>query len=89
MRLVECARFLAPDDADARQRFAAEVFDRVQLLARFPRSGRVLPELGPAHIRELIVRGHRVIYRVRPGVVELLTIRDGRRRFDPEDVDQT
>ncbi len=53
----------------------------VERLTAFPESGRVVPERGTPDIREVIVRPHRVVYRVRPGVVEIATIFRASRLF--------
>jgi plasmid stabilization system protein ParE len=41
----------------------------VERLGTFPESGRVVPELGSADIREVIVRPYRVVYRLRQQAV--------------------
>ncbi|MGQ0572185.1 MAG: type II toxin-antitoxin system RelE/ParE family toxin [Armatimonadota bacterium] len=58
------------------------MFEAVSTLSRFPEKGRVVPEVGRPEIREVIYRGHRVIYRVGPRSIWVLTVRHGRRLFD-------
>ena len=59
-------------------RYAALVIERiiagVERLGSFPESGRVVPERNDPQIREVIVRPYRVVYRLRPGVVEIATV---------------
>ena len=59
-------------------RYAALVVERivrgVERLGSFPESGRVVPERNDPEIREVIVRPYRVVYRLRPGVVEIATV---------------
>jgi len=59
-------------------RYAALVVERimqgVERLASFPESGRVVPERKDLQLREVIVRPYRVVYRLRPGVVEIATV---------------
>jgi plasmid stabilization system protein ParE len=55
-------------------------------LGQFPELGRVVPEVGRAEVREIIFRGYRVIYRVAPRLVEILTVRHGKRRFSFREV---
>ena len=56
-------------------RYAALVVERiiqgVERLASFPESGRVVAERNDLQLREVIVRPYRVVYRLRPGVVEI------------------
>ena len=58
-------------------RYATLVVERiiqgVERLASFPESGRVVPERSDPQLREVIVRPYRVVYRLRPGVVEIAT----------------
>ncbi len=53
----------------------------VERLTAFPESGRVVPERGSPEIREVIVRPYRVVYRLRPGVVEIATVFRASRLF--------
>lgn len=39
-----------------------DIFDAEKQIARFPASGRVVPEANISTFREVIVRGYRVIY---------------------------
>ncbi len=71
--------FISRDAPRYAELFAARVFQATEHLAQFPRSGRVVPELGRDDIREIIVRGYRVVYRVVPNEVEILTVHHGAR----------
>lgn len=53
----------------------------VERLTAFPESGRVVPERGTPDIREVIVKPHRIVYRVRPGAVEIATVFRASRLF--------
>ena len=55
-------------------------------LIQFPEIGRVVPEIGSPHLRELIVRPFRVVYRIRPGLVEIATVFRSSRQF-PADLE--
>lgn len=62
--------------------YAEQVIDRIVLRLRqaqeFPESGRRVPEAGDLDVRELVERPYRLIYRVRPTVIEVLAIVHGR-----------
>ena len=53
----------------------------VERLSAFPESGRIVPERNTPEIRELIVSPYRIVYRVRPGVVEIATVFRASRLF--------
>ena len=56
------------------------IFRVAENLGEFPLFGRVGSELGRSDLRELIVQGYRVIYRVLPDEVEIIAVRHGARR---------
>jgi toxin ParE1/3/4 len=67
------------DSPDAARRLAAKIRDRVNDLAAFPSSGRVVPEIGIERYRETIVRPYRVVYEVRENDLVILRVRHSRR----------
>ena len=56
-------------------------------LARFPNSGRMVPEIQREDIREIIVSPYRVMYRRKEDLVEIAAIRHEAREFDEEGID--
>ncbi|MGH7378730.1 MAG: type II toxin-antitoxin system RelE/ParE family toxin [Candidatus Methylomirabilales bacterium] len=73
--------FIARDAPRYAEVFADRVFRVTDRLARFPRSGRVVPEIGREDIREILVQSYRVIYRLLSDEVEILTVHHGARRL--------
>jgi plasmid stabilization system protein ParE len=57
------------------------VIDATERLAVFPRSGRVIPEKGRDDLREVVVQGYRVFYRLVEDSVVILAIHHAARRF--------
>jgi plasmid stabilization system protein ParE len=74
-----CSLFGIPHNWRRRSDRVLRATDR---LAGFPRSGRIVPELGIANIREIIVGSYRIIYRIQPEDVHLLTVHHGARLLD-------
>jgi addiction module RelE/StbE family toxin len=70
-------------------RYAALVIERimggVERLIAFPESGRIVPERNDPTIREVIVKPYRVVYRLRPGLVEIATVFRASRMFPEVD----
>lgn len=79
--LEEIAAFIARDDEDAALRWVDRLVNRALDLARAPRSGRVVPELGESDIRQVLVRPYRIVYRIEPQRVLVLTMIEGHRRL--------
>jgi len=73
-RVEDIARYIAEDKPDAAVRWVDELFSTVERLADFPKSGRMVPEVGSPRIRELIFRTYPVIYSVKYQV-GILTVR--------------
>ncbi|WP_296638548.1 type II toxin-antitoxin system RelE/ParE family toxin [Thiobacillus sp. 65-1402] len=67
-------------DAPARATFFIQrLFDHIDALHTFPELGRVVPEVDVANIRELVFQGYRIIYRLSPQRIDILTVLHGSR----------
>ena len=58
-----------------------KLVDAVERLAAFPESGRVVPEIGDAGMREVLWRNYRIVYRLGGGTVEIVTVFHGAQLF--------
>ncbi len=74
-RAYEEARTIAEDKPEAALRWLDGLFKVTDRLERFPKSGRVVREIGSEEYREVIYRSHRVIYRVEKSFISILTVR--------------
>ena len=61
--LDEIARYIAKHSPAAARRLVQRIFDRVDRLRKFPRSGGFIPEDSRQIYRQLIQGNYRVIYR--------------------------
>ena len=80
-RIGEIADDIAQDNSLAASEWVESVFIKVGRLVRFPESGRIVPEIKRADIREIIIGNYRMIYRIRHSRVAILTIRHGQQRL--------
>lgn len=85
-RAAAAAAHIAADRPGAAAKWVDELFDAVSQLSRFPRRGRLVPEIHRPDIRELLFGNYRVVYRVEARRVSVLTVRHVRRLFDPGEV---
>ncbi len=74
--------FIARDAPRYAQVFANRVFESVERLELFPKSGRIVPELQLETIREIIFGNYRIVYRLKQKEVEILTVFHAVRLFD-------
>lgn len=81
--LEAIAQFIAEDSPHYASLFVMDVLEAVEQLVSFPRSGKVVPETRDPALRETVLGNYRIIYRVRPELVEILTVFHGARLLDP------
>ena len=66
--------YIAVDSAYYANKFVDDVFDKTERLECFPKSGRVVPELGIPSIREIGYRSYRIIYELVENKIQVLTV---------------
>jgi plasmid stabilization system protein ParE len=79
--LEEIGLYIARHNPRAAAAWVDKLVDRAEKAAAQPRSGRVVPEVGDPDIREVLLRTYRIIYRIEPGRILVLTIMEGHRRL--------
>lgn len=79
--LEEIARFIARDDPAAAVAWGDKLIDRAEEAGQHPMAGRVVPEIGDRMIREVLLKTYRIIYRVEPKRIVVLTVTEGHRRL--------
>jgi len=77
--LVEIRRFIARDSPAAAQRWIARLRDGARKAADFPLGGIRVPELNLENLREAILGGYRIVYRVEAEAIVVLTVFEGHR----------
>jgi toxin ParE1/3/4 len=86
-RAIEAAQFIAQDKRAIALGWYAQLGRHVASLSRFPRRGRVVPEMGQLNVRELFHAPYRIIYRIGETRIEIVSIWHGRRALDPRELD--
>jgi plasmid stabilization system protein ParE len=59
---------------DVGERLLREVFSQIERLAEYPESGRIVPEFGVAHLREVIHPPFRIVYRLDKTRVQIVRV---------------
>jgi len=77
------AEFISRDSPHYAGLLVADILQTLDQLVDFPRSGRVVPEIGDRSLREVILGNYRIIYRLRGEAAEILTVHHGARLLDP------
>ncbi len=69
--------FIARDKPMAAARWLEKIIDRVEAAAFMPGTGHVVPEFDREDLREVHVKRYRIVYRVRPRSIQVLTVFEG------------
>ena len=85
-RVYDIALHISEDKINAAEKWVTSIFERVSTLETFPKSGRVVPELGKESIREVLFGDYRIVYRLLPDEVQILTIRHGQQILSARDL---
>jgi addiction module RelE/StbE family toxin len=86
-RIGEISDYIAQDSPEAAKRWVLSIFDKVEQIRDFSKSGRSVPEIKRKDIRELIIANYRIIYRIDPKIVSILTVRHSRQILPEADID--
>jgi plasmid stabilization system protein ParE len=78
---------IAEDRPLAARRWVRDLFAKAAAVRHHPRRGRKVSEVDRDQIREILFGEFRVIYRLDPKRIVVLTVRHGRRRWDPGEVE--
>jgi len=81
--LVSLAEHISRDSEAYAATVVRELVGAARSLRLFAERGRRVPEYDDPSVRELIVRKHRLVYRVHPERVEVLRIIHGAREMPP------
>lgn len=84
--LLDIWQFIAEDNGEAADRLLDRVEAVLRTLAEHPEAGRGRPELGKG-IRSFPVGAYVLFYRIEPGAVALIRVRNSYRDLDPTDLE--
>lgn len=85
-RAGEIADYMAERDEDAASNWIDALFETVDKLEEFPKLGRIIPEFAQEEVRELIWNHYRILYQLRNGDVELLTVVHARQNLTDDEI---
>lgn len=81
IRLLEIQAYIAQNSATAARQIAARLLRRSRMLATPPLTGRRLPEYPDEDLREILERPYRILYRITPQQIEIVTVKHYRQRL--------
>ncbi|MHA2032897.1 MAG: type II toxin-antitoxin system RelE/ParE family toxin [Candidatus Kariarchaeaceae archaeon] len=85
-RLTDIVNHISEDNPNAARKIAMSIFNSVEKQIRFPKSGRIVPELGNPKYREIFVGNYRIIYSIVEDAVHVLTVRHQKQLLKRKDI---
>lgn len=73
--------YLAKDSVEYADALVERLILSVERLESFPESGRLVPEASDLKVREIIVSGYRIVYRLKKGRAQILAVIHGARHL--------
>lgn len=73
-RLHSIERYVGEDSPRNAKILVERLILRAEAIADAPRAGRAVPEYRQQNLREVLVRPYRIIYRLQPDAIEIITI---------------
>ncbi len=73
-RLRSIERYVAEDSPAHAKALVERLIRRAEEIPDVPRAGREVPEYRQDNLREVLVRPYRLIYRVQPDAIEIITV---------------
>ena len=85
-RVAEIASYISKDSSSEDVKWVRKIFSSVKRLESFPESGRLVPEIKNPSIREIIHGNYRIIYQITGKEIEILTVRNFKRKIDLDEL---
>jgi len=74
----QIGKFIERDSLHYARLTVSKLYEAVDRLIKFPESGRKVPEVDDAALREVTIDGYRIIYRLTKSTIYVLTVVHGR-----------
>jgi addiction module RelE/StbE family toxin len=85
-RLTDIVKYISEDNPDAARKLAESILTSVEKLIKFPKSGRIVPELCVQKYREILVGNSRIIYSIVEDSIQIHTVRHQKQLLNREDI---
>ena len=85
-KVTEYAEIIALDKPMVVEKWIKEIFDSTQRLSELPYSGKIVSEIDQKDLREVFNGNYRIIYKILPNEIHILTVRHRRQLLNDEDL---
>jgi toxin ParE1/3/4 len=80
--------FIACDSKYYAKKVSSEMVDKTKILKKFPRLGRIVPEINNESIREIFHYSYRIIYEIKNQKIDILALVHSKQDFSSGDFDE-
>lgn len=84
INLQQIEDFISADNPEAAIRFTDKLISLSKDIGRFPKKGRIVPELSIDLIREIIYKNYRIVYAVKKNSITILTVFESHKLFSKD-----
>lgn len=77
--LDDIANYISKDSLKYAQILIKQIYEMISHLEQFPKFGRKVPEYNDPNLREILYKNYRIIYLIKQGHLEIISIIHGSR----------
>lgn len=88
INLQQIEDFISAENPEAATNLVDKLISLTKDLSRFPKKGRVVPELSIDRVREIIFKNYRTVYAIKKNSISILTVFESHKLLSKEDIEK-
>jgi toxin ParE1/3/4 len=88
INLQQIEDFISADNPEAAIQLIDKLISLTKDLIRFPKKGRIVPELTIDRIREIIYKNYRLVYVIKKNSITILTVFESHKLLSKHDIEK-
>lgn len=85
--LIEANKYIASENPEAARKVITDIYEAGNKIKEFPEKCRIVPEIRRKNIREVFYRDYRIIYRIEPRRIFVLSVRHMKQLVKRSDIE--
>lgn len=87
INLQQIEDFISAENPDAAIRLTDKLISLTKNLVRFPKKGRIVPELSIDRIREIIHKNYRLVYVIKKNSITIISVFESHKLLSKDDIE--
>ncbi len=87
INLQQIEDFISAENPDAAIRLTDKLISVTKNLVRFPKKGRIVPELSIDRIREIIHKNYRLVYVIKKNSITIISVFESHKLLSKDDIE--